>query len=228
MNKTSDKHFHIGHRKRLKEKFLSSPESISNYELIELLLFYVFRQRDTKLLAKMLCARFPTLYEMVFANARDLLSIDGIGNSVVVLFRIVHEICTRISFEQIDERQVVNSLDSVISYYKTLLCNDIREQMRIMFLDKKGKLIREQQLSSGTIDQTAVYPREIIQQTLNYGASAIILVHNHPSGDPSPSRKDIIATKKIQAICTELDIILLDHIIIGQYGIKSLKNLGII
>ncbi len=222
------KPYHAGHRKRTRERFLKSRASMFDYEVLEILLFAVFPRKDTKDLAKELIKEFGSIKEVVFASYEDLISVNGIGTSAATLFCAVRELFERINSAKIREEEVIASSQSVIEYYQNIFWNMKNEQLRIMFINNKNRLISEELLQSGTVTKTAMYPREIIQKALNCGASGIIMVHNHPSGDPQPSREDIIMTRMIRDIAAKLDIKLLDHIIIGKNTSESLKSLGLI
>lgn len=226
--KNEEKPHYLGHRSRLRKRFLQNGALLLDYELLEILLFSVFPRRDTKEIAKSLLQKFGSIREIIFACPKDLQNIKGIGNSAVTLVCVIREIFKRIHFEKIVESTIIASSDHVINYYKNIFWNIKQEQLRIMFINNKNKLITEELLQVGTVTQTAIYPREIIQKALDYGASAIIMVHNHPSGDPQPSRQDIIMTKAIRDVADKLDIVLLDHLIIGKNSNKSLKELGVI
>lgn len=219
---------YIGHRKRLRQKFEAGGTALQDYELLELLLFYVFPRKDTKGLAKVLLEKFKTLHKVIFSEKSAILNIDGVGESTYIFLQILRELYTRLSLEKIQRRPLINSIDRVVEYYKLLLSNDIREQLRIMFLDNKSQLIAEEQIQSGTVNRAAFFPREIIKKALDHGASAIIVIHNHPSGDPTPSQQDIDMTRNLQKICKSIDIALLDHIIIGANKVTSFHNKKII
>ncbi|MDR2723886.1 MAG: DNA repair protein RadC [Holosporaceae bacterium] len=228
MKSPNEKPHYLGHRQRLLERFTSHPEYMSDYELIEMLLFYVFRRRDTKPLAKTLLRCFKSVRGIILADLADLRKIDGCGKSSIGLITLMREIFSRTLWEKIIESKTIMSISQIIEYYRNVLGHLKKEQFRIMFLNNKNKLISEDLMQEGTINNTAIYPREIIQKALEYGAGAIIMIHNHPSGDPKPSRQDIIMTKIVQEIGQKLDIILLDHVIIGKNGTISFKELGII
>jgi DNA repair protein RadC len=228
MKSQNEKPHYLGHRRRLSERFTSHPEHVSDYELIEMLLFYVFQRRDTKPLAKALLNRFKFVREIILADPLDLKKIDGLGKSTLCLITLVREIFSRTLLEKITESKAIMSVAQITEYYKNALEHLKKEQFRVMFLNNKNKLISEELMQKGTVNNTAIYPREIIQKALEYGASAIIMVHNHPSGDPKPSRQDIIMTKMVKEITQKLDIVLLDHVIIGKNGITSFKELGIV
>jgi DNA repair protein RadC len=207
---------------------LLNPEYTPDYELLEILLFYVFQRKDTKPVAKALLNHFKSLRKIILADRFDLKRIGGIGKSAINLITVLREIFTRSLLEKVIESDSIMSTGQVLEYYKNTLGYLKKEQLRIMFLNNKNKLIAEEMIQEGTVNNTVIYPREIIQKALEYGASAIIMVHNHPSGDPKPSRQDIIMTKTINEIAQKLDIILFDHIVIGRIGTTSLKELGVI
>ncbi|MDR2794347.1 MAG: DNA repair protein RadC [Holosporaceae bacterium] len=229
ISETTSKKYNWGHRKRLKKRFVANPTNFPDYELLELLMFFVFARKDTKILAKTLLDHFKTIGRIVGANQIELKKIHGFGESAAILLAVIHEIFNRIHLESIKEHDIViSSSNQVLEYYKNLLENERKEQLHLMLLNNRNRLIADKLMQSGTINQTAIYPREIIQLALEYGASAIIMVHNHPSGDPQPSRQDIIMTKSIADVAKKLDILLLDHIIIGKDSSMSLKEMGMI
>ncbi|MDR1333792.1 MAG: DNA repair protein RadC [Holosporaceae bacterium] len=225
---SDEKPHYLGHRQRLRKKFAQHPTRLSDYELLELLLFYVFARKDTKPLAKRILEQFKTLREAIFANVFDLKKVKDMGESSTYLFLLMREIFSRVLLEKIQEPISIISTSQVLDYYKSLLEQQKKEQFRIMFLNNKNKLIAEELMYEGTVNSTAIYPREIVQKALNYGASAIIMVHNHPGGDPKPSRQDIIMTRAVKEIVQKLDIVLLDHIIIGTNSTTSLHEMAII
>jgi DNA repair protein RadC len=196
--------------------------------LLELLLFYVFPRKDTKPTAKKILEQFKTLRGAVFANKSDLEGVSGVGESSSHLFMLIHEIFNRTLLGQIQESASIMSVSQVSDYYKSLLEQQKKEQFRVMFLNNKNKLIAEELMHEGTVNNTAVYPRELVQKALNYGACAIIMVHNHPGGDPKPSRQDLIMTKTIKELLQKLDMDLLDHLIIGKNSVTSFRDIGII
>jgi DNA repair protein RadC len=212
----------------MRKKFAHNRGGILDYELLELLMFSVLPRKDTKKIAKDLLQRFGSLREVIFTKYSDLKSVEGIGDVAATLLNVIHEILNRIYLEKISESSIISSSSHVIDYYKTAFANTKQEQLRIMFLNNKNRLLAEEILQVGTINQMAIYPREIMHRALDRGASAIIMVHNHPSGDPQPSKQDVITTKMVKDIAQKLDIMLLDHIIIGKNSSKSLKELGMI
>lgn len=220
--------YRYGHRERLRKKFLGHKSSLADYELLELALFYVFPRIDTKERAKSLLDHFKTLRNIIFADPADIKKIPGIKDSSAIFFKLIHEILCRIEFENLKDAPIIASSEQVIQYYQSSLENLKKEQLRVMFLNNKNRLLAEEVIQTGTVNQTPFYPREIIQKALEHGASALILVHNHPSGDPQPSRQDIVVTKQLLEIAQKLDIMLLDHLIIGKSSYRSFRESNII
>ena len=208
--------FCLGHRQRLKKKFLLSPKNFLDYEILEMLLFGIFSRKDTKTIAKNLIQKFGTLKAVIFAPEQEIRKIQGLGESTAVFFKLLKETFTRLSLQPLKEETIIASNIHVVEYYRNLLSMERKEQFRVMFINNKNKLIAEEQLQQGTIDQTPIYPREVIQKALEHGASAIILVHNHPSGSPYPSKDDISATKNLSSVAQRINLRLLDHIIIAE------------
>ena len=220
-------HF-VGHRERLKERFSNGgPDAIPDYELLEMVLFRAIRRGDTKALAKQLLARFGTFAEVMSAEPERLMEVKGVGEAVATDIKIVHAAALRLARGQVINRPVLASWNAILEYIRAAMAfNDI-EQFRILFLDKKNQLIADEVQQEGTIDHTPVYPREVVKRALELAASAIVLVHNHPSGDPTPSMADIDMTKKISAAGQGLNVSVHDHVIIGRKGHVSLRQLGV-
>ncbi|MEM7288827.1 MAG: DNA repair protein RadC [Pseudomonadota bacterium] len=215
-----------GHRARLKARFIrSGSDSLADYEMLELLLFRSIPRRDTKPLAKRLIAVFGSFGEVINAPPQRLREISGIGEAVVTDLQIVKAASRMMLSETVRERPLLSSWSSVLEYCKAAMAFEEREQFRILFLDKKNKLIADEVQNEGTVDHTPVYPREVVKRALELSATAIILVHNHPSGDPTPSTADIEMTKKVSEVAGSLGITVHDHIIIGRDGHASLKGL---
>jgi len=224
----SDEHFH-GHRDRLRQRFRDSGDrALADYELLELLLFRLIPRRDTKPIAKALLTRFGSLPEVLGAPAHLLTEVKGVGDSVATDLKLVASIAHRMLKGELKGRQVLASWSSVIEYCRAAMAFEAREQFRVLFLDKKNALIADEVQQTGTVDHTPVYPREVVKRALELSATAIILVHNHPSGDPTPSRADIEMTKLIIDTARPLGITIHDHIIIGKDGHASLKGLKLI
>ena len=220
-NKTA--HYH-GHRDRLRARFREQGgEALPDYELLELLLFRAIPRRDTKPIAKALIERFGSFTEVLGAPAERLREVPGIGDAVVTELKLMEVAAQRYARGQVNERHVLSSWDAVLDYCRASMAFDTREQFRILFLDKRNGLIADEVQQTGTVDHTPVYPREVVKRALEHSASAIILVHNHPSGDPTPSRADIEMTKVIAGIAKPLGIALHDHIIVGRQGHTSFR-----
>ena len=221
-------HFH-GHRDRLRDRVRTAGAgALADYEILELLLFRFVPRADTKPRAKALLERFGSLAEVLGAPAHLLAEVKGIGPAVAFDLKLVATAAERMLQSQIRGRQVLSSWSQVIDYCRAAMAFEPREQFRILFLDKKNALIADEVQQTGTVDHTPVYPREVVRRALELSATAIILVHNHPSGDPTPSRADIDMTRTIADTAKPLGIALHDHIIIGKNGHASLKGLQLL
>lgn len=217
---------HAGHRQRLRSRFLKTgPEGLPDYELLELVLFRAIPRRDTKELAKKLIARFGSFAEVINAADHRLKEIDGVGDSAIVEFRLIQAATLRVARGGIIQKPALSSWSQVLDYLKIAQGFEEREQFRVLFLDKRNVLIADEVQGQGTVDHTPVYVREVLKRALELGTSAIILVHNHPSGDPTPSRADIEMTKHIVDAARPLGITVHDHVIVGRQGHASLKAL---
>lgn len=219
-----DKKHHEGHRQRLKEKFMSHElEQIMDYELLEGLLMYAIPRNDVKPLAKSLLRKFNTLKNIFLAPNNQLRLVDGIGDSTLCFFKIINEIVCRFDRLEIMEDISLNSPIKVATYCQSRMGHLKHEQFRVLFLNKKNKLIKDLVLQNGTIDRAAIFPRELILQALQMGAGGLILVHNHPSGDPTPSKADIEITEEIKTAANYMSILLFDHLIIAKGSYYSMK-----
>lgn len=218
-------HYH-GHRDRLRQRFEKDlGRSLEDYELLELLLFRILPRRDTKPIAKQLIDRFGSFSQVLSAPVNLLCEVEGIGPTAAADLKIMHAAAKRYSKDALPERPILNSWDALIDYCKSEMAFEDREQFRLLFLDKRNKLIADEVQQIGTVDHTPVYPREVIKRCLELSATAMILVHNHPSGDPTPSNADIQMTRAIADIAKPLGITLHDHIIIAKDGHASLRAL---
>jgi len=227
-NTSSKPHF-SGHRERLRDRFRKGgSDALPDYELLELILFRALPRRDTKPLAKSLIERFGSFAEVISANPERLKEIKGIGENVVTEIKLVHAAALRLSQGEIMQRPALSSWSLLIDYCRSSMAFNEKEQFRILFLDKKNILIADEVQQEGTVDHTPVYTREVVKRALELAASSIILVHNHPSGDPTPSQPDIIMTKKIIEAAEKLNIKIHDHIIVGKQGHASFRGLGLI
>ncbi len=226
--KAPEMHYH-GHRDRLRQRFRDNGDTaLADYEILELLLFRLIPRRDTKPIAKALLDRFGTLGGVFGADQKLLQEVKGIGENVAIDLKLMSALAHRMLKSEIKGKQVLSSWSSVIEYCHAAMAYETREQFRILFLDKRNALIADEVQQRGTIDHTPVYPREVVKRALDLSATAIILVHNHPSGDPTPSRADIDMTKMIVDTAKPLGVTVHDHIIIGKEGHASLKGLRLI
>ncbi len=217
---------HSGHRERLRDRFMrGGDKALPDYEMLELVLFNAIPRRDTKPLAKELIARFGTFAEVVSAPETRLREIKGVSERVIIELKLVRAAALRLMQGQIMERKVLSSWDQVVAYCRAAMAYETREQFRILFLDKKNNLIADEMQQQGTVDHTPVYVREVVKRALELSATAIILVHNHPSGDPTPSRADIDMTKMIIDAAKPLGVVVHDHIIVGRDRVASFKGL---
>ncbi|WP_082511215.1 MULTISPECIES: RadC family protein [unclassified Rhizobium] len=220
---------YLGHRERLRNRFRDGGETaLADYEILELLLFRLIPRRDTKPIAKALIARFGTLGGVLGAPPSLLQEVKGIGESVALDLKLIASVAQRMLKSELREKQVLSSWSSVIDYCHAAMAYETTEQFRILFLDKRNVLIADEIQGRGTIDHTPVYPREVVKRALELSATAIILVHNHPSGDPTPSRADIDMTRTIVDTAKPLGITVHDHIIIGKDGHASFRGLRLI
>ena len=218
-------HYH-GHRQRLRERFRSAgAAALSDYELLEMVLFAAQPRRDMKPLAKALLKRFGSFAEVIHAPETLLSEIDGVGDACIDQLKLIAAAATRVTRGELKHRTLLSSWNEVIDYCRTSMAFADKEQFRILFLDKRNQLIADEVQQTGTVDHTPVYPREVIKRALELSATAIILVHNHPSGDPTPSQADVRMTKAIVDIAGPLGIAVHDHIIVGRAGHASLKGM---
>ncbi|WP_404403289.1 DNA repair protein RadC [Pelagibacterium halotolerans] len=221
----SQPHYH-GHRDRLRERFATvGGAGLQDYELLELLLFRLLPRRDTKPIAKAMLDKFGSFSEALGAPPHLLEEIDGLGPTAITDLKVILAAAQRIGRDAIKNKPILSSWSEVIDYCKAQMAYEAKEQFRILFLDKKNRLIADEVQQTGTVDHTPVYPREVIKRSLELSATALVLVHNHPSGDPAPSSADIQMTRQIAEIAQPLGISLHDHIIIGRSGHASLRGM---
>jgi DNA repair protein RadC len=225
----NDQPHYAGHRERLRTRFIESGEqSLRDYELLELILFRSLPRRDVKPIAKQLLQRFGSFAEVVGASADLLCEIPHIGRSVAHDLKLIEAAARRLTRGAIQNRALLSSWSSVIEYCRTALAFETREVFRVLFLDKRNYLIADEVQGIGTVDHTPVYPREVIKRGLELSACALILVHNHPSGDPTPSMPDIKMTQDIITMAKPFGLVIHDHIIVGRDGHSSLRGLKFI
>ncbi len=215
------------HRKRLRERFMAGgPAALPDYEMLELVLFRAIPRQDVKPLARRLLERFGDFNRVLSAPVDQLGKIDGVGQAVIIELKIVEAAAHRLARSRVIKRPVISSWDAVLDYCHTSMAHRATEQFRILFLDRKNILIADEEQAQGTVDHVPVYPREVAKRALELNASALILVHNHPSGDPTPSQSDIDMTQKIDRACDALGLTLHDHLIIGQSKEISFRSDG--
>lgn len=218
---------YVGHRQRLKERFLKGgPEALADYELLELVLFLVLPRRDVKPLAKALIERFGSFADVVAAEPARLAEVPGCGEAAAVGLRTVHAAALRLLQEQVAEKPVVGNWKQLESYLRAAMGREKTEQFRMLYLNHKNRLIADEVQQKGTIDHTPVYPREVVKRALELGATALIMVHNHPSGDPKPSQADVVMTREVQETAAKLGIVLHDHIVVAGGGSFSFRAMG--
>jgi len=221
-------HYH-GHRDRLRARFRDAgADALADYELLELVLFRALPRRDVKPLAKLLLDQFGSFAEVVSAPPTRLAEIEGLGDAAIVELKIVQAAATRLARGEVKRRAVLSSWTSVLDYCRSAMAFGEREEFRVLFLDKRNQLIADEVQQTGTVDHTPVYPREVVKRALELSATALVLVHNHPSGDPTPSRADVQMTKQIVEVAKPVGIEIHDHIIVGKEGHASLKSLRLI
>jgi DNA repair protein RadC len=227
--KEEAKPHYYGHRERLRARFREAgSDAVSDYELLELILFRTIPQRDIKPLTKDLIAKFGSFAEVLAAPQSRLEEVKGIKEATATDLKVIHAAASRLTRGQLQKRQVLSSWSNVLDYCRTAMAFADKEQFRILFLDKRNQLIADEVQQKGTVDHTPVYPREVVKRALELSATALILVHNHPSGDPTPSRSDIVMTEAIIEVAKPLGILVHDHIIVGKDGHASLKGLKLI
>ncbi|MCH7541099.1 MAG: DNA repair protein RadC, partial [Proteobacteria bacterium] len=224
---SSEKPHYLGHRKRLRERFIKAGgEALPDYELLELLLALAKPRGDVKPLAKKLIKRFGGFAAVISAEPRELTEVEGVAEATAVALKTVQAAALRLAREEVMARPVIGSWERLIAYCRMAMAHSKTEQFRLLFLDRKNALIADELQQRGTVDHTPVYTREVVKRALDLGASAIIMVHNHPSGDPTPSKADILMTREVRDAAEKLGIVLHDHVIIGRGEHASFKALG--
>ncbi len=226
LREETDTPHYVGHRARLRARFLDNPDGLQDYELLEIVLGLAIPRRDVKPLAKDLLKEFGDLWSLVRAPSAQLEQF-GLTDGVIVALRSIGEVAARGLKAQVKDQPVINSWDKLLDYCRAVMGAEKVEQFRLIFLDNKNKVMSDELQQRGTVNHTPAYPREIVKRALDLGASAIILVHNHPSGDPTPSKADIELTQDIIAAASPLGIKVHDHLIISRKKHASLKSLGL-
>ena len=229
MKQNNKKDHKIGHRERLKARFRKGgADALADYELLELLLMSAIPRRDVKPLAKELIGEFGSYAETISASPERLTETSGVGENVITHIKLVEASAQKLAQGIIMEKPVLANWQALLDYCGSQMAYKKTEQFRVLFLDRQNRLIADEKMQEGTVDHTPVYPREIIKRALELQSTAIILVHNHPSGDPTPSRDDIEMTKKIKDAGSQLGVLLHDHLIISKSGHSSFKSMELI
>lgn len=223
-----DKPHYAGHRDRLRQRFAKTPDALADYELLELVLFLAIPQKDVKPLAKDLIKRFGGLSEIMNAPIEELIKVDGIKDKTALALKSITALSHRALKNELIDKPVLNSWTRLMDYCTATMAHETKEHFRILFLNKKNELIADETQGSGTVDHTPAYPREIMKRALDLGATAIILMHNHPSGDPKPSQADVDMTMQIIRAAEPFGIVIHDHVVISKNGYSSFKNMGLI
>lgn len=228
---------HAGHRERLRERARKAGlETLPDYEALELFLFRSQPQGDVKPIAKALLARFGSLSAVIGASMEELLTVKAedsrgrlksVGRETALDLMALHDLTRRVAAEPVKKRTVISSWTALLAYVRVALQHESREQFRVLYLDKKNQLIADELMNRGTVDHAPVYPREVVKRALELASSAVILVHNHPSGDPTPSQADIDMTRQIVEAGRLLKIAVHDHLVVGRDGVASFKSMGL-
>jgi DNA repair protein RadC len=218
-----------GHRARLREKLIGrGAEALADYELLEMLLFFAQPRGDTKPLAKAIINHFGSFAAVLAASQRDLFAAPGLGMHGVAAIKLVQAAALRLARAEVLSRPVLNNWDRLMDYLNAVLARERVEQFRVLFLDNRNHLLADEVQARGTVNHTPVYPREVVKRALELHASALILVHNHPSGDPTPSPEDVEMTNDVREAARVLSITLHDHVIVGNGRWISLRREGLL
>ena len=230
MNKKNEEvDYNKEHRKRLRKKFDdSNGEALADYEMLEILLFQYLPRKDTKPLAKDLLKKFGSLSGVLGASEQQLKEVDGIGEAIAHQLKVVYAILGRTFKSEISEKPLLDNWSALIDYCNSVMAQKDIEEFRVLFVDTKNRLITDEVQQTGTVNHTSVYPREVVKRALALNASGFVLVHNHPSGDPTPSQADIEMTRKIVEACKNMEIIVHDHIIIAKSGHASFRGMKLL
>jgi DNA repair protein RadC len=218
-----------GHRNRMRLRLITAgPEAIADHELLEMVLFLALPRRDTKAIAKTLLARFGSFAATIAAPLQDLRATEGLGEAGVAALKTVHAAALRLARSEVMNQPVLTNWDGLMEYLNAVLARERIEQFRVLFLDNRNRLLADEAQGRGTVNHTPVYPREVVKRALELHATALIVVHNHPSGDPTPSRDDIAVTQEIKAAAEALSIVLHDHVIVGNGRWLSFRKQGLL
>lgn len=218
-----------GHRGRMRARLLrAGPDALADYELLEMALYIALPRRDTKALARALLARFGSFAAALAASPNDLRAIEGMGEAGTATLKVVHAAALRLARAEAAAQPVLANWDRLMAYLNAALARERVEQFRVLFLDNRNRLIADEVQGRGTVNHTPVYPREVAKRALELAATALILVHNHPSGDPTPSAEDVAMTREVKAAATAIGVALHDHVIVGNGRWCSLRQDGVL
>ena len=218
-----------GHRNRMRLRLLKAgPDALADHELLEMVLFIALPRRDTKAIAKALLAQFRSFAGVIAAPHQDLLGTEGLGEAGIAALKTVQAAALRLARSEVLDQPVLNNWDRLMEYLNSALARERVEQFRVLFLDNRNRLLADEAQARGTVNHTPVYPREVVKRALELHSTALIVVHNHPSGDPTPSRDDVAVTQEIKAAAEALSIVLHDHVIIGNGRWLSFRKEGLL
>ncbi len=218
-----------GHRARMRHRLLTTgPDSLADHEMLEMVLFLALPRRDTKPLARRLLGRFGSFAGAIAAPLADLRSVEGIGDAGAAALKVVQAAALRLARAEVLHQPVLNNWDRLMEYLNVVLARERIEQFRVLFLDNRNRLLADEAQARGTVNHTPVYPREVVKRALELHATALILVHNHPSGDPTPSTEDIAMTREVKTAAQALSVVLHDHVIVGNGSWLSLRREGLL
>ena len=224
----AEKPHYAGHRERLRKRFLAGPDALPDYEMLELILQLAIPRQDVKPLAKDLIQRFGSFADVLSAEPAELMACDGVKETTAAALKLIREAAVRLARAEVLNRPVLSNWEALLNYCQASMAFHKTEQFRLLFLDRKNVLIKDEMQQRGTVDHTPVYPREVVKRALELQASALIMVHNHPSGDVTPSRADIDMTRQVREALKVVGINLHDHLIIGRGGHRSFKATGLL
>lgn len=217
------------HRQRMRARLLTAgPDSVADHELLEMVLFLALPRRDTKPIARALLSRFGSFAGSIAADAAALRGIDGLGDAGIAALKTVQAAALRLVRAEVRDKPVLTHWSALLDYLSAVMARDRVEQFRVLFLDNKNRLIADESQSRGTVNHTPVYPREVVKRALELHASALILAHNHPSGDPAPSKDDIAMTREIKVAAEALGLVLHDHVVVGNGATLSFRAQGLL
>ena len=220
---------YLGHRNRMREKIARfGPDALLDHEMLEMLLFLALPRRDTKPIARALLNRFGDFAGTIAAPMAELQEVDGMGEAAAAALKLVQGAALRLAVTEIKQADLLNSWDRLTAYLTAAMAREPIEVFRVLYLDSKNRLIADEAQARGTVNHTPVYPREVVKRALELNASALILAHNHPSGDPSPSRADIGMTDEVKQAAAALGIVLHDHVIVGRGACLSFRQQGLL